>query len=133
MMDLGAQICDFMLRQGGAYATYTPELEFNIYYALGTGNYVLGVSSDGRIEFFACFWRIRPEDVVDVKRRVKPAELVKGSVMYVTEAASTVGLAPVVRALRDKGAGMKGVFWHRPARGDRVFHAPSQEGTHGIE
>lgn len=132
MIDLGERICDFMLRRGGAYATISPELEYNIYHSLGTGNYVVGQDSGGQITYFACFWRIRPEDVENVKRRIKPADVTTGSVMYVAEAASSVGMRAVIEALREKGVGMKGVFWHRPARKDRVFHSPSQGGSDGI-
>lgn len=133
MINLGERICDFMLRRGGAYATFNPELEYNVYHALGTGNFVLGEDGDGQITYFACFWCIHPGDVDKIKNRVKPSDVTTGSVMYVAEAASSVGLAVVARALRKKGVGMKGVFWHRPAREDRVFHSPSQEGSDGIE
>ena len=97
---------------------------YNIFWALGTGHYVWKED-----EYFACYWCIHPEDVDDVKDRIKPLDITHGTVMYVAEAASRVGLGEVIKALRKQAVGMKGLFWHRPAKKDKVYNFPSQQGA----
>ena len=121
MLQLGDQICDFMEE---LYGPLQASVVYNIYYSLGTGHYVW---SPGR--YFACYWCVRPEDVEDVKNRIKPLDIVHGSVMYVAEAGSRVGLGEVIKVMRQHGAGMKGLFWHRPAHHDKVHDFPSQKGV----
>jgi hypothetical protein len=118
---LGDDICDFMESQ---YGPLQASVVYNIYWALGTGHYVW---SPGR--YFACWWRVWPEDVEDVKSRIKPLDITHGSVMYVAEAASKVGMGEVVKIVRQHGTGMNGIFWHRPAKKDKVYSFPSQKGA----
>jgi hypothetical protein len=123
---LGNKICDFMEAQ---YGSLSESVVFNIYWALGTGHYIWKED-----KFFACYWCVRPEDVEGVRERIKPLDITHGSVMYVAEAASTVGLGEVIKALRKQAVGMKGLFWHRPAKLDKVYSFPSQKGAiNGIE
>ena len=122
---LGDKICDFM---EAAYGKLQTDVVYNIFWSLGTGHYVWKED-----QYFACYWCIRPEDVQDVKDRIKPLEITHGSVMYVAEAASKVGLSEVVKVLRKQAIGMKGLFWHRPAKKDKIYNFPSQQGaTNGI-
>lgn len=118
---LGDQICDFMESE---YGPLQASVVYNIFWALGTGHYVWEED-----QYFACWWRIEPEDVQDVKDRIKPLDIAHGSVMYVAEMASTVGVAKVVQAIRKQATGMKGVFWHRPAKKDKIYNFPSQMGA----
>lgn len=122
---LGDEICDFMEEM---YGKLQAEVVYNIFWSLGTGHYVWKPG-----EYFACYWCVQPEDVPDVRARIKPLDITHGSVMYVAEAASKVGLAEVVKRLRKQAVGMKGLFWHRPAKQDKVYNFPSQQGaTNGI-
>jgi len=117
----GDEICAFMEEM---YGPLQASVVYNIYWSLGAGHYVW---EPGR--YFACYWCVRPEDVPAVQARVKPLDITNGSVMYVAEAASKVGLAEVVKRLRKQAVGMKGLFWHRPAKQDKVYNFPSQEGA----
>ena len=123
ILNIGDSICDFLEAQGGAYNKLSAEVVYNVYWALGAGCYLW---DPGR--YYVCYWCIHPEDVELVKERVKPCDIVNGSVMYVAEAASTVGLAEMIKALRKQAVGMKGLFWHRPTKGDQVYQFPSQQG-----
>lgn len=127
VLELGNQICDFLQEQGGPYETLSPEVVYNVFWSLATGHYIWEPET-----YFVCYWCIRPEDVAAVQERVKPLDITHGTVMYVAEAASKIGLAEPIRALRRKAVGMKGVFWHRPAKADKVYNFPSQRGSHGI-
>jgi hypothetical protein len=121
--ETGDAICDFLQAQGGPYTQLNPEVVRNVYWALGAGHYVW---SPGR--YYACYWCIHPEDVESVRERIKPLDITHGSVMYVAEAASTVGLGEVIKTLRKQAIGMKGLFWHRPTKQDKVYCFPSQVG-----
>lgn len=122
--DLGDHICDFLEECGGPYEKLHSEVIYNVFWSLGAGHYVW---DPGR--YFACYWCVQPEDVADVRNRVKPLDITHGSVMYVAEAASKVGLGEVVRRLRAQAVGMAGLFWHRPTKADRVYNFPSQRGA----
>lgn len=119
--DMGDQICDFMEEM---YGPLSAGVVYNIFFSLGTGHYVWDPD-----RYFVCYWRVHPEDVEGVRNRVKPLDITHGSVMYVAEAASKVGLAEVIKKLRGQAVGVKGLFWHRPAKKDRVYDFPSQEGA----
>lgn len=120
-MILGDEVCDFMEEM---YGPLQPSVVYNIFWALCDGNYVW--SPD---RYFACYWRVHPGDVPGVMKRIKPLDISHGSVMYVSEAASKVGLAEVVKKLREQATGMKGLFWHRPSKKDKIYQFPSQEGA----
>ena len=122
---LGDEICDFMEEM---YGTLQAGVVYNIFWSLGTGHYIWEPD-----KYFACYWRIQPEDVQNVQDRIKPLDITNGSVMYVAEAASKVGMNVIVKRLREQAVGMGGVFWHRPAKKDKVYNFPSQQGaTHGF-
>lgn len=129
-LELGDRICHFLVQCGGAYHKLTPEIQFNVFHALGSQQYVLKEDADG-IVYFASYWRVRPEDMVDVVDRIKPGDLKNGTVMYVSEAASRGGMADmaeIVRRLRDQAVGLHGLFWHRPGKKDAIYYFPSQRG-----
>ena len=124
-LELGNRICDFLQEQGGPYESLAPEVIYNVFWSLGAGHYLAKPSNTDDIE--TAFQR--PEDVAAVQERVKPLDITHGTVMYVAEAASKIGMTELVRALRRKAVGMKGVFWHRPAKADKVYNFPSQRGS----
>lgn len=123
VLEIGEEICSFLVSCGGPYATLTNEVIKNVYWSLGTGHYVWEPD-----QYFACYWKIDPADVESVKQRVKPADVTHGTVMYVAEAASKVGLSAMIKRLRKQAGGMHGLFWHRPVKHDKVYEFPSQRG-----
>jgi hypothetical protein len=130
ILALGDRICAFLISCGGAYKELTGELQGNVFYSLGSGQYVIGITG-GKIVYFASYWRVRPEDVEGVMERIKPLELSTGSVMYVSEVGNKAGkrgMAEIVKRLRAQAKGLKGLFWHRVAKQDRVYYFPSQQG-----
>lgn len=127
---LGDRICTFLLSCGGAYRQLTGEIQHNVFFALGSRQYVMK-EVDGEIVYFVSYWRVRPEDVEGVMERVKPQDLTDGTVMYVSEAGNKggkQGMAEIIKRLRGQGVGLQGLFWHRPAKQDQVYHFPSQRG-----
>ena len=131
---LCTRICNFLHSFGGVYENITPNVEKSILQALASGNYVMKEDERG-ILYFASYWRVHPEDVEKIKHRQTPTDIRRGSVVYVSEAGNRMGkpgMAEIVRRLREQAVGMKGLFWHRPAKGDKVYHFPSQKGaSHG--
>ena len=123
VLKLGNEICDFLESTGGSYKNLSSEVVHNVFWSLGTGHYVW---EPGR--YFACYWRIRPEDIEDVKARIKPLDIVHGDVMYVADAASKGRLSDMIRALRRHAPWMNGAFWHRPAKQGAVYHFGRQRG-----
>jgi hypothetical protein len=125
------RICDFLRECGGVYQGAMPDVERSILLALASGQYVIGVI-DGAIQYFVSYWRINPEDISTVVDRIQPIDISTGTVMYVTEIgnkAGKKGMLEIAKKLREKGRGMQGIFWHRPAKEDRVFYFPSQKGV----
>ncbi len=120
---LGDEVCDFMEEM---YGPLQSSVVYNVFLALCDGHYVW---SPGR--YFACYWKVHPDDVQRVMNREKPLDISHGTVMYVSEAASKSGLAEVIKELRKQAVGMKGLFWHRPSKKDKVYLFPSQEGEGG--
>jgi hypothetical protein len=130
ILQLGDRICAFLLSCGGSYKRMTGEVQENVFYSLGSGQYVMKEES-GEIVYFASYWKIQPQDVEGVMARIKPVDLSHGTVMYVTEAGNKDGkrgMAEIIKRLREQAEGMKGLFWHRPAKKDKVYHFPSQRG-----
>lgn len=129
---LADRIYGFLTSCGGTYENITAEAEWNILFALGSGQYVLK-EENGEIVYFVSYWKVRQEDVDGVMERVKPLELKTGNVMYISEAGNKLGkkgMAEIIKRLREQAVGMQGLFWHRPAKDDQVFHFPSQKGAH---
>lgn len=133
ILALGDRVCDFLLSCGGAYKKLTGELQENVFYSLGSGQYVIGITG-GKIIYFASYWKVRPEDVEGVMERVKPLDLSAGTVMYISEAGNKAGkrgMTEIVKRLRGQAQGMKGLFWHRPCKQDQIYYFPSQKGREG--
>lgn len=117
---LGDEVCDFMEEM---YGPLQSSVVYNIFHALCDGHYIW---SPG--QYFVCYWCVHPQDITDVMNRVKPVDISHGNVMYISEAASKVGLSDVIKKLRKQAVGMKGLFWHRPAKQDKIYSFPSQQG-----
>jgi hypothetical protein len=129
-LELGDRICDFLLSCGGAYQVLTGELQTNVFYALGSRQYVLK-EENGEIVYFASWWMIQPEDVEGVMERVKPLDISHGSTVYVSECGNKKGrkgMAEMIGAIRGKVGRVDGAFWHRPAKADKIYHFPRQTG-----
>lgn len=122
------EVTNFFGAQGGAYQRVTGTVQENVLFCLAARQYVY---SPGR--YFACYFRVWPQDVDSLKERVRPVDVVSGPVMYVAEAACLPGaMKDMIVALRKGAKGWgAGVFWHRPARKDRVAFFPSQRGEEG--
>jgi hypothetical protein len=124
------EIYDFLLECGGAYKDINGHTQENIIVALASRQFLIKITQEG-IRYFICWYRLKPEDVEGMKERVKPVDIYTGSVMYVAEIGNKdgkQGMAEICKRLRAAGKGMKGIFWHRPEKEDRVFDFPSQRG-----
>jgi hypothetical protein len=76
-------------------------------------------------------FKIKPEDVESMKERVRPVDCFSGSVLYIVECGNVdgkEGMYEIRKRLRKLAKGMRGVFWHRPTKEDKVFDFPSQKG-----
>ena len=127
---LGDRICEFLISTGGAYKELTGDIQRNVFHALGSKQYVMKEDETG-IVYFVSYWKVRPEEIVDVADRVHPQDITHGSVMYVSEAGNKGGkkaMAEIITRLREQATGLKGLFWHRPAKADKVYYFPSQRG-----
>jgi len=99
---------------------------------LASRQFIIRIDGKGDIQYFACWFKIHPDDVEGMKERVRPYDVYTGSVMYVVEAGNKLGkrgMVEMVKKIRAKAEGMKGVFWHRPTKQDKVFDFPSQKGA----
>lgn len=129
---LADRICAFILSCGGIYAAgLTAELQRSVFLALGSQQYVLK-EENGGIVYFASYWKISPDDVINVMaRKSYPADISHGTVLYITEAVCKGGKQDtfeMVRRVRKQAAPFAGVFWHRPAKKDRICNFPRQKG-----
>lgn len=119
------KLCDdvlaFLLSTGGAYAEINSEIELNVLECVTLGQYVWTG------DCFLCWWKIQPEDIENLKQRIKPTDRINGSVLYVVECACTGNLRQVIKKVRSKVNG-QGVLWHRPMKQDKVYYFPSQKG-----
>jgi hypothetical protein len=135
-LNLGDKICDFLVSCGGAYNRLTQAMQWNVFFALGSGQYALK-EENGEVVCFISFWRIHHADVESVAERVKPLDLVRGPVVYISEMGNKgtrKDMADIITEVRELVPKAEGVFWHRPAKGDRLYHFPLQRGketTHG--
>lgn len=130
MQELGERICDFLLSCGGPYTELTGRLEWNVFFALGSGQYAL-IERHGEIVTFMAYFRIDPEEIDCAFERNWPADLKTGSVVYITEAGNRGtrrDMAEAITEVRRQNPGAQGVIWHRPAKQDKVYHFPSQRG-----
>lgn len=124
------RICDFLISCGGAYKRLTGEMQWNVLHALGTRQFVMK-EKDGEILYFASFWKIQPGAVQSVLSRIKPADLIYGSVVYVSEAANKgrrKDLAEMITGIRKQAGNAQGVLWHRPAKADKAYYFTRQKG-----
>jgi hypothetical protein len=128
---LGFRILQFLRSCGGPYERgICSNTEWAVFYCLGAGQFIIKEEGD-EIRWFACYWKIRPEDVEDLAERIRPLDLSGGSVMYVHECGNKEGkrgMAEIVKTIRERGVGMEGVFWHRPAKHTKTMLFPSQKG-----
>lgn len=125
------RVCDFLVSCGGPYANgVSDEVRFNIGFAYGSELYVMK-EKDGRILYFVSWWLVKPNDVESVKQHVRPIDITTGNVVYITDMGNTIGkrgMAEIIKELRRRNPHAKGVFWHRPAKGNKVCDYPSQKG-----
>lgn len=127
---LCGMICDFLVSCGGPYKEVTGDMQRKILVCIASRQFIIKIR-DGKIRYFACWLKVKPENIEMVKERVLPYDVFTGSIMYVAEAANRDGkrgMAEMVRRIRAAGKGMQGVFWHRPSKEDTVYHFPSQKG-----
>lgn len=130
------RICAFLVEMGGAYTRLTPEVQQSVLIAMYSRQFVIRISGNGDIQYFACWWCVHPKDVDALRERVKPVDIYTGTVMYVVEAGNRMGrrgMIEMVKRIRDRAVGMRGVFWHRPTKEDRVYDFPSQKGKEAID
>lgn len=120
------EITNFLKSCGGVYKTVSGITQENIMVCLVSGQYVYYPN-----KYFACFFKVTDNDIEGLKERVRPLDVFTGKIFYIAEAASRNRFAmyEMVKAIRAKGRGCKGVFWHRPAKQDKVYFFPSQHGT----
>ncbi len=124
------RICDFLVKQGGPYHYVTRRLQENVIVCLASNQFVIEIDG-GDIQFFAAYFRIRPEDVEGMAEHIRPVDVYTGSIMYVVECGNKAGkrgMTEICKRLRVKGSGMKGIFWHRQAKADKLHYFPSQKG-----
>lgn len=125
------RIEQFLVDCGGIYKSVTGLMTMNIMEALVTRNFVIKIDKTGDIRYFACYWKIHPEDLEAVKERYRPYDTITGSIVYVAEMGNKEGrqgIKEISRKIREKAKGCQGVFWHRPAKEDKVYYFPSQKG-----
>lgn len=127
---LASEIISFLLECGGVYDQEYPRVYENLFFAIATGQFFYK-----RNCYFVCYWRVQPNDVENVKNRVEINNKTHGPIMYVVECGMEGRyMKEMISRLRKKAKGMKGVFWHRPAKNDAVFDYPSQKGeNYGIK
>lgn len=126
------RIEQFLVECGGNYKGVTGEMTYNIMEALVTKNFIIKIDKDGGIRYFACFWRIHPEDIEAVQQRCRPYDTLTGSVIYVAECGNKegrAGMKEIARRIREKAVNCQGVLWHRPVKEDRCYYFPSQKGS----
>lgn len=127
---LSVRIFAFLQSLSGTYKNITVLTQQSIIVCLMSRQFVIRIK-DGEIQYFVCWFKIKPEEVEGMKERVRPVDIYSGSYMYVVEAGNKMGkrgMAEMVKKIRAKAEGMQGVFWHRPAKADKVFDFPSQKG-----
>ena len=127
ILEQAEQIEKFLRECGGVYETITKEVSLNIIECLVWNQYIWTDNS------FICYWLISPEDVEDIKERIKPEHRIFGSVMYIVECGCKGNLRKEIPLLRQKEPLAQGVLWHRPAKQDKVYYFPSQRGEERIE
>ncbi len=106
------EIMAFLIECGGPYGGINGGVQENILLALATGQYVLG-GKDGEISYFASYWKIRPEDMTQIRQMKRPKNITAGPVMYVSECGSKSGMQALSRRLRHCARGMQSACWHR--------------------
>lgn len=125
------RICDFLMSCGGAYHKLTGTMQETILACLASRQFIIRIDGKGDIQYFACWFKLKPEDVEGMKERVRPYDIYSGSYMYVVEAGNKMGkkgMADMVKKIRARAEGMQGVFWHRPTKKDKIYDFPSQKG-----
>ena len=85
--DLTDEIMAFLIECGGPYDKVIGGVQENIILALATGQYVLG-TEHGKINYFASYWKVGPEDLEHVRQMKRPDNITEGPIMYVSECGS---------------------------------------------
>jgi hypothetical protein len=121
-------ICAFLLKCG--YPNITGELQEKIIMCLVYHQFIIKIR-DGDIKYFACWFRIEPEDKELIEQYILPEEVQRGSLVYICDLGNTEGtrgMYEMIKTIRKKTVGAKGVFWHRPSKDNKLFYFPSQRG-----
>lgn len=117
-------VCDFLIECGGSYKRVTPSLQEKILVCLASRQFIIKVR-DGQVKQFACWFRINEDDVDDVVNRILPLDVFTGNIVYVSEIGNMEGkrgMCEIAQRMRKMNPDAKEVFWHRPVKGDKVFH-----------
>lgn len=119
------EICAFLEECGGPYrGNISGELQDNILWAIASGQYVY--SPD---RYFASWWRIRQEDIEGIKDTgIRPKDFTTGPILWVTELASKGCMWEVIKAVRGRNKGFKGLYFNRWKDSGVIHHYPHQGG-----
>lgn len=122
---------DFLLACGGPFQSVNGGIQANIIEAAVFNQFVAGWDKQGEMEFFAFFWRVRPEDLGRTEATgelVKPDDVLSGPLVYVVDAAAKPGaMTRMMKAGREKCGIFNGAAWYRHKRQAGRFF-PSQRG-----
>jgi len=127
---LADRICEFLVSCGGNYGHVSNEMQWNVIHALASDQFSMKEVA-GEIVYFVSFWKIQPEDVEKIQHRIKPSDIIRGSVVYVSEAGNKgtrKDLAEMITGIRLKTSNCTGVIWHRPVKQDKVYYFARQKG-----
>lgn len=120
---LCSEIISFLLSCGGIYKHETGYLQEIILASIANGQYVLYRDGNGKISHWLCYWKISPDDIEDITQ-IKPVDIITGSVLYIVEHGSKEGrkgMTTIIKELRRRAKGMKGVLWNSKGRGIKKF------------
>lgn len=103
--------------------------EANILEVLAYRQFVISIKN-GKVEWFAGYWRIAPEDIGLVKDKIRPADVLHGECVYITEAVNLTGkkgMRQLSEAVRKKNRFQR-LCWHRPVKKNQFYDFPRQKG-----
>jgi hypothetical protein len=87
----------------------------NIIESIATGQYIILRDESGQIEHFISYWRVREEDIEDIRQGIKPVVRWEGDKLYICEHGNKGGrwsLTKMIGEIKKVAAGNHGVFWH---------------------
>ena len=114
-------VCRFLLSCGGNYERVTAELQQKLLLCIASRQFIIKIRGDD-IKYFCCWFKLDKERAEMVRDRVLPTDVFNGDIVYISEIASTEGMREIVKRLYKLNPEAKEVFWHRPVKGDKVFH-----------